>query len=487
MSRNLLTEPLWAADDLGRAIPDSPHAVSVCLPTWQDVVDYEEKESRVLDVMEAGYPRFFTMPQVARAQARVLEQRGERGEACLLLPTREGAERCRVFIGGEGRLHEVDGLTALFYPSDLQDLVGQYRRHSGDIPSSRQAQAFLDGESTYSRDGKGQETGQWLGGWTSQPARQHYLYRNGMNACFHLHRALFRAFSGEFCVQFGFPYVDVLKIQEKFPPGSMFVEKSGTSGLEDLEGVLGSGKVTAVFTEVPTNPLLTTPDLEAVSRLCRKWEVPLVLDDTIGGWCNTDVLQWADVSWSSLTKLFSGASDVMGGAVVVNRDSPFSGRISEALEELGETGMFSKDLEVLRSNAGDYRDRVRRTNANARTCVDFLQDHSKVSRVYYPEYETRQAYDLVRRPEGGFGCLFSVVLREPEKVTPVFYDALQLNKGPSLGTNFTLACPFTLLAHYHELDWAESCGVSRWLVRVSVGLEDPEDLLQRFEEALTIV
>jgi cystathionine gamma-synthase len=50
---------------------------------------------------------------------------------------------------------------------------------------------------------------------------------------------------------------------------------------------------------------------------------------------------------------------------------------------------------------------------------------------------------------------------------------------------FTLACPFTLLAHYTELEWAESCGVSRHLIRISVGLEDPEDLWQRLEQALT--
>jgi cystathionine gamma-synthase len=56
-------------------------------------------------------------------------------------------------------------------------------------------------------------------------------------------------------------------------------------------------------------------------------------------------------------------------------------------------------------------------------------------------------------------------------VIQVFFDALNVFKGPSLGTNFTLACPYTLLAHYTELDWAEGFGVDRRLVRVSVGLE----------------
>ena len=65
-----------------------------------------------------------------------------------------------------------------------------------------------------------------------------------------------------------------------------------------------------------------------------------------------------------------------------------------------------------------------------------------------------------------------------------FTIALAVCKGPSLGTVFTLACPFTLLAHYTELDWAESCGVSRYLIRISVGLEDPEELWSRLDRAL---
>jgi cystathionine gamma-synthase len=68
--------------------------------------------------------------------------------------------------------------------------------------------------------------------------------------------------------------------------------------------------------------------------------------------------------------------------------------------------------------------------------------------------------------------------------SPFVYDRLPFCKGPSLGTVFTLACPFTLLAHYTELDWAESCGVSRYLIRVSVGLEDPEELWRRLDRAL---
>ncbi len=67
---------------------------------------------------------------------------------------------------------------------------------------------------------------------------------------------------------------------------------------------------------------------------------------------------------------------------------------------------------------------------------------------------------------------------------PRFFDAVRVNKGPSLGTNYTLICPYTILAHYHELEFAEASGVSRYLVRVSIGLEDVDDLKSRFTAAL---
>lgn len=65
-----------------------------------------------------------------------------------------------------------------------------------------------------------------------------------------------------------------------------------------------------------------------------------------------------------------------------------------------------------------------------------------------------------------------------------FYDKLHVFKGPSLGTNFTLASPYAILAHYYELDWAAQYGVDKHLIRVSVGLEDAEELVHIFLSAL---
>lgn len=74
-----------------------------------------------------------------------------------------------------------------------------------------------------------------------------------------------------------------------------------------------------------------------------------------------------------------------------------------------------------------------------------------------------------------------------EKSAASFYDNLHCAKGPSLGTNFTLCSPYTILAHFTELDWAAQFGVCPYLVRVSVGLEDREKLLSMFKHALDAV
>ena len=106
-----------------------------------------------------------------------------------------------------------------------------------------------------------------------------------------------------------------------------------------------------------------------------------------------------------------------------------------------------------------------------------------MEQIWYPKYRNQENYDAVRRKTGGYGGLMSFVLRNEKKANRV-YDALAWNKGPSLGTDFSLACPYTLLAHYDELDWAAGCGVPSHLIRLSCGLEDENVLIKALETAL---
>jgi len=188
---------------------------------------------------------------------------------------------------------------------------------------------------------------------------------------------------------------------------------------------------------------------------------------------------------TSLTKYFSGVSDVMGGAMILNPESPLYPRLRDLLHSEYEYLLWGEDAELLASRSHDFEDRMARVNRNAERLADYLSGHPKITKVHYPKYNNRANYSAVIRNRGGFGGLMSLEVIHPEKNAPIFYDNLHVCKGPSLGTNYTLACPYTLLAHYEHLDYVEAQGVSRHLVRVCVGLEDLTDLTTRFDEALS--
>ena len=91
--RDVTEDPLWQADELGRPIPDSPHAVSVALPCWEHVVGYEEGDPNVVSRMQTGYPRFLVHKDV-----RKIAENMAPGQQCLPFPSRKAAELCAAFV-----------------------------------------------------------------------------------------------------------------------------------------------------------------------------------------------------------------------------------------------------------------------------------------------------------------------------------------------------------------------------------------------------
>lgn len=135
-------------------------------------------------------------------------------------------------------------------------------------------------------------------------------------------------------------------------------------------------------------------------------------------------------------------------------------------------------------NSRDFVSRIDRININAEAICDILKSHARIKDVFYPKVvPSRRFYDERRNPDGGYGGLLSATFFSTEDAA-LFYDNLHTEKGPSLGTNFTLASPFVILAHYTELEWAAQYGVDRNLVRFSVGLEDTESLKTTIRNAL---
>lgn len=484
--RDFSNDPGWREKDLGLPLPDSEHACSVCLPTWESVVGYEEGRDKVLRKLRTGYPRFFKHPSVVRMLENAREEIGGAGEEVIVLPTRSSMQRAQRWIekraGIALRTSSFHGLHALVVPEKFRDDIHLYWRYTGEIVSSRQAQDLLDGDL---RDGsKSHLIARAVSGFTNGDADLTFVFSSGMAAVTSVLRGLPGLSSGKKTLQIEFPYVDCLKVQETFGNGVAYLNEAEGEAFDEALQRIRRGEFCGVFTEVPTNPLLRTVDLERLADACAAGSTPLVLDDSSGGPSNVDCLRFADVVAGSLTKWVSGVGDVMAGVASVRPDSSFAGQMAEALanDSTECAPLYEADAEVLLSNLKTYSKRMDLVNANGLALAEWLAGHSAVAEVWYPSITSKDRYDVVKRGRGAYGGLLSFVLQSAKK-TPRFYDSLALSKGPSFGTPFTLVCPYTQLAHYGELQWAEDCGVSPHLLRVSCGLEPIETIIEAFEAA----
>lgn len=491
---DILAEPLWRAEDLGRPIPDSPHAVSVCLPRWADVIGYEQREPRVIEAMKTGYPRFFHHPACCRLFREYERRFAEEGVRCLAFPSPHVAERCADYVREIGERAEVRPPESPDAPPHVHAVcVGpggyerakEYWRHTGEGISSRLAERCLCGGNV-PEDAAGAKARVRcrVAELANAAPEDVWLFPTGMAGIFTLHRALRAHRPERRSAQFGFPYVDTLKVLEKFGPGAAFYPRGTADELDALADQLAREPFAGIFTEVPANPLLVTPDIARLREVARRRDVPLVIDDTVATWTNVDALPLADAVCSSLTKFFSGLGDVAGGSVVLNRQSPHYAMLRDRLEAVYEDLVEDADAAVLDANSADFAQRMPRINANAARVAEFLREHPKVERVYYPKFQTLDAYEALRKSTGGYGGLLSIVLCDGESSAARFYDALRVCKGPNLGTDYTLACPYTLIAHYDELEHVAKLGVARDLVRLSIGLEEPTHLIDVIGEAL---
>lgn len=485
--RNLSADPAWQAKDLGLPLPDSPHACSVCLPTWDSVIGYEEGREKILKRLRTGYPRFFKHPVVERLFDNAKAEVASEHEEVLVLPTRSSVQRAHRWVERRSqtavRIASYHGLQVLVVPSKAKPDADAYWRFSGEIISSRQAQDFLEGNM---RDGsKSHLIARSLSKFTGAAPDHSFVFSSGMAAVTSVLRALPGMLDGKKTLQLEFPYVDCLKVQEHFGNGVVYLNQATGESFDEALMRIRQGEFAGVFTEVPSNPLLRTIDLHRVAKACEDSGTPLIIDDSSTGPLNVDALRFADVVTSSLTKWISGEGDVMAGMATVRANSPVAEnmRTSLALDSSENAPLYIADAEVLLSNLKGYAKRMKIVNANGLAVASWLAKHPAIAEVWHPSLTHTAHYDAVMRRGGGYGGLLSFVLKNPKK-TPKVYDTLRLCKGPSFGTPFTLVCPYTLLAHYHELEWAEGCGVSTNLLRVSCGLEPLETILAAFEEAL---
>lgn len=488
---HLIQSPLWQADSLGSPLPDNEFGVSVSLPLWSHVIGYEEGDAAVTSTFRSGYPRFFLPPAIERLFKAAEQTHARPSERCIVFPRLIHAERCLEWLRRNGVSEGLrtatfgsDALGVALFPAAAYDTARKFWRFAGEVVSIRQSlHALGEGTSVTREEGAqaSQKIREHLAALCGQEADDVFLFPSGMAASFAVHRMITTLFPGRKTTQLGFPYVDVLKIQQHFGTGAHFFPVLDDQSYKQLSDLLVREPQAGIFSEAPTNPLLQCCDYEWLSSFAG--ESPLIIDDTIGTSVHVDAFLFADVVTTSLTKAFSGAGDVLAGSVILSSASRHYQAFREFMCAHHDHELFPADAVVLEKNSRDFEERARGSSRNSVALYEYLSQHPKVGRVWHSINEGGVGYEQIQREGGGHGCLFSFALKDAT-CTPAFYDALEVCKGPSLGTDFTLVCPYTLLAHYQELDWAESCGVPRHLIRVSAGLEDTVDLIARFERAL---
>lgn len=325
-----------------------------------------------------------------------------------------------------------------------------------------------------------------------------YLYASGMAAIWRLHETLMR-WREETVVGVGSIFHNTWHLYEEARGGFLhFGDVDGQGhGIDELERTLEAGKkISYLFLEFPSNPILVSADLKQLRRLADKYDFLLVVDDTIGSFSNVDLVRVADVILSSTTKSFSGYSDVMGGSVVLNPCTPNYSAIKAVFEAGFRNEFFLGDAECLLRNSEDYLARSTILNRNASAMASYVQTLVKdpsyaVTKVLYPEQsDTRLNYEsFMRRPTAeftpGYGCLFSIDFRTVDDAK-TFYDNLHVHAGPHLGAHRTLALPFNLLVmkEANDAEYHGRYGAKIEQIRISAGLESEEDLIETVKFAL---
>ena len=485
--KDLLKHPIWESSELGKPLPDSIHAVSVALPTWKDIINYEEKVPECINSLRSIYPRFGLNPLLKKLASRILHENSLNNHDAWPYPNKYFALKaknyCDQHTSAKKSFIKMQGsLFFLITTEAASNYARTFWQHTGLGASSRQAAIDLNLELSPDKNLVNEckfKLIDRISSFTNTDPKLIYLTSSGMSA---LHTALeiiYKIFPKRPTLQIGFPYVDVLKLPKNIFYGAHLITEES---IQDIELEIKRINPSALIIELPSNPLLKCTNIKKISKIANDLKIPVITDDTIGSNININSLEVSDMVFTSLTKIFSGSGDILAGSLVINPKSKWVDKFKKVLDNICIPELSVNDLISLEKASRDVKQRVSLQNFNCLELKKRLENHCAIKKVYHPE--NCHNFNSIMKVNGGYGCLLSFELKDGLDKTIRFYNSLQISKGPSLGTQFTIVCPYVQLAHYNELDWAAKFGVPPYLIRVSVGCEDIKLLWDKFARAL---
>ena len=240
-----------------------------------------------------------------------------------------------------------------------------------------------------------------------------------------------------------------------------------------------------IWLETPTNPLLKIFDIKAISTVARKHNILLVVDNTFATpYFQKPLLLGADIVVHSTTKYINGHSDVIGGLVVVNDEKLYH-----------FIGMFQKSIGAVSAPFDAWLTlrgvktlalRMRQHENNAWAIANFLKGHPKVEALFFPGFEDHPNHAVAREQMTGFGGVVSFKIRGGYNEVKAFFGKLKIfHLADSLGGVDSLVNYSTEMTHgSFPIELKKKLGISENLIRISTGIEDPDDLVEDLRQAL---
>lgn len=278
---------------------------------------------------------------------------------------------------------------------------------------------------------------------------------------------------------YGGTYRLMSKVLNRFNIESDFVDTSDLSVVK--EAIKPNTK--AIFIETPTNPLLKVTDLKAVAKLAKENNLLLIVDNTFATpyWQNP-IEQGADIVLHSATKYLGGHSDVVAGVVVVNSE-----QLREDLHFIQNSVgaiLGPQDSWLLIRGIKTLAVRMEEIEENSRKIADYLKNHSKVQNVFYPGFEDHPGHEIHKNQTRGFGGMISFDVGSGELADKILEKTRFFTLAESLGAVESLISLPAKMTHASiPKERRDELGITEGLIRISVGLEDVQDLIEDLENA----
>jgi len=236
-----------------------------------------------------------------------------------------------------------------------------------------------------------------------------------------------------------------------------------------------------IWIESPSNPMMRITDIEAVSELAHSKDILICVDNTWPSPMNQQPLKLgADLILHSTTKYLGGHSDILGGAIV----SKHNGRIFQRIQEIQRLtgGVPSpRDCWLLCRSIRSLPYRMRGHNENAEHLARFLQNHSRIEKVFYPGLATHAGHEIAEKQMSGFGGMISFLITgDKEEAIAIVGRSRLIKRATSLGG-------IESTWEHRRSSEGEGSITPENLIRISVGLEHPDDLMEDLENALADV